>query len=263
MIRRILNAYTIEYIKYSRQPLTFVGPVLVVVLVLLAPLNYPLERDGVSDYAFIAYTLPMALNLFGFLMLLVFSASLVSTELGTGTIRTILVRPIRRTELLAAKALMGMTYALVLTLAASLTVWTLTFVLGDLSGIEYGGELIYTNADMQIAFLIAALLNILTQFAGVAWGLMFSTLTRNSATAIGMAVGSWLALDFVKHPLNIAPFLFSSYLEQTWNVFSERCNAFDPGYFPEAYYGVAASLGAIVLCLGTACWVLNRRNLGS
>ena len=47
MIRRILNAYTIEYIKYSRQPLTFVGPVLVVVLVLLAPLNYPLERDGV------------------------------------------------------------------------------------------------------------------------------------------------------------------------------------------------------------------------
>lgn len=262
MIRRILNAYIIEWIKYSRQLITFVGPALVVALVLLAPLSYPLTKDSTNDYAFIPYALPMALNLFGFLMLLVYSASLVSTELGSGTIRMILIRPIRRSEYLAAKMLNGMTYALLLTFTASAATWALVYFLGDLGGIEYGGELVYTNGEMQQAFFTATLLNLLTQFAGVAWGLLFSTLTRSAATAIGLAVGSWLLLDFVKYPLNIAPFLFSSYLEQTWIVFADRCNAFETGFFPQAYYGIAASLGAIVLCLGTAAFALSRRNLG-
>ncbi len=263
MIRRILNAYTIEWTKQSRQMFTFVGPAFVVVLVLLAPLQFPLNDDHANVYGFIAYALPMSLNLFGFLMLLIYSASLVATELSTGTIRTLLVRPLRRSEFLAAKMLIGMTYALMLSFAASATVWALAFFLGDLNGIEYGGDLIYSNAEMQQAFLIATLLNLLVQFAGVAWGLMFSTLSRNPATAIGLAVGSWLVLDFVKHPLNIAPFLFSSYLEQTWTVFADRCIGWDSPFFPEAYYGIGASLGATALCVAVALFVLSRRNLGS
>lgn len=263
MIRRILNAYAIEWIKYSRQMFTFVGPGLVIALVLLAPLSYPLQKDSTNDYAFIAYALPMALNLFGFLMLLVYSASLVSTELGSGTIRMILVRPIRRTEYLAAKMLNGMTYALFLTLSASASVWALAYFLGDLGGIEYGGELVYTSGEMQQAFFIATFINLLTQFAGVAWGLLFSTLTRSTATAIGLTVGSWLLLDFIKYPLNFAPFLFSSYLDQTWAVFSDRCNAFETQFFPDAFYAIAASLGATTICLGTAAFVLSRRNLSS
>lgn len=263
MIRRILNAYSIEWTKQSRQIFTFVGPVFVVLLVLLTPLQYPLHHDAANDYGFIAYALPMSLNFFGFLMLLVYSASLVATELSTGTIRTLLVRPLRRSEFLAAKMLIGMTYALMLSFAASATVWALAFFLGDLNGIEYGGELIYSNEEMLQTFLIAMLLNLLTQFAGVAWGLLFSTLTRSAATAIGLAVGSWLLLDFLKHPLNIAPFLFSSYLEQTWTVFADRCAAFETSFFPDAYYGIAASAGAAVLCFSLALFVLARRNLGS
>ena len=263
MIRRILNAYSIEWTKQSSQMFTFVGPAFVVLLVLLTPLQYPLPHDAANDYGFIAYALPMSLNFFGFLMLLVYSASLVATELSTGTIRTLLVRPLRRSEFLAAKMLIGMTYALMLSFAASATVWALAFFLGDLNGIEYGGELIYSNEEMLQTFLIAMLLNLLTQFAGVAWGLLFSTLTRSAATAIGLAVGSWLLLDFLKHPLNIAPFLFSSYLEQTWTVFADRCAAFETSFFPDAYYGIAASTGAAVVCFSLALFVLARRNLGS
>ena len=43
-------------------------------MVLLAPLSYPLQKDSTNDYAFIAYALPVALNLFGFFMLLIYSA---------------------------------------------------------------------------------------------------------------------------------------------------------------------------------------------
>lgn len=263
MIRRILNAYALEYTKYSRQSVTLVGPILILVLVVLAPLGFSIERDEISDYGFIAYSVPMALNFFGFLMVLVFSSSLVAAELGNGTLRMILVRPLRRSELLAAKMQIGMTYALVLTLITSVGVWTTAFLLGDLRGIEYGGELVFTNGEMLQAFVMATVLNLVTLWAGVAWGLMFSTLTRNAATAIGLSVGSWLLIDFLKHPLNIAPFFFSSYLDQTWGVFSDRCAAFETSFLPEAYYGLAAALGTIVVCLGLALIVLNRRNLGS
>ena len=77
----------------------------------------------------------------------------------------------------------GMTYALLLTFVASVTTWALAYTLGDLGGIEYGGELVYTNGEMQQAFITATLLNLLTQFAGVAWGILFSTLTRNDLKA--------------------------------------------------------------------------------
>lgn len=263
MIRRVLNAYALEYVKYSRQSITLVGPVLVVVLVALSPLVHPIERDEISDYDFISYALPMALNLFGFLMVLVYSSSLVATELGSGTLRMLLVRPIRRGELLAAKMLIGMTYALLLTVLASSGAWALAYTLGDLRGVEYGGDLVYSNGEMMQAFIIATGLNLITQWAGVAWGLMFSTMTRNAATAIGLSVGSWLVIDFLKHPLNIAPFFFSSYLDQTWAVFFDRTAAFETSFLPEAYYGIAASLGAIVVCLAIAMAVLSRRNLGS
>jgi len=263
MMRRILNAYALEYVKYSRQPITLVGPVMIAILVLLAPLGYPLGEEEGGDYGFIAYTVPMALNLFGFLMVLVYSASLVSTELGNGTLRMVLLRPIRRRELLTAKVLIGMTYALLLALVASLGAWAAAYLMGNLRGVEYGGELIYSNAEMQQAFVVAVLLNVLTLWAGVAWGVMFSTFTRNSATAIGLAVGSWLLIDLLKHPLNIAPLFFSSYLDEAWVVFADRTAAFETSFVPGAYYGAATALGTSIFCLGLALVVLDRRNLGS
>lgn len=263
MIRRIFNAYTLEVAKYSRQAITFVGPILVVLLILVTPVGYPLEKDGTSDYAFMAYALGMTLNLFGFLMILIYSTSLISSEMGSGTIRLLLVRPLRRREFLAAKMLNGMSYAFVLSLAASLTVWILAYILGDLTGVEYGGRLIYTNSEMVATFLIAGSLNLLPQMAAAAFGIMVSTFTKNTATAMGIAVGSWLVLDFVKYPLNIAPFLFSSYLEKTWGVYQDRADAFEAPFFPDAYYGIATSCISIAVFLSVAMYILSRRNLGS
>lgn len=261
MIRRILTAYWVEYTKYSRLPFTFVGPVLVLLLILLAPLGHPLVQDGVSDYDFIAYALPMALNLIGFLMILVFSASLVSSEVSSGTIRLLLVRPLRRQELLAAKTLVGLTYVLLMSGTASVLVWVIAYGLGDLSGVEYGGELIYTGAEMQQVFLASLALSLLPQLAGVAFGIMISTFTRSTSTAIGLAVGSWLVLDFLKYPLRFSPVLFSSYLERPWSVFQDRSNALDTGFFPDAYWAIASSAGAILICLGIASFALSRKSL--
>ena len=121
MIWRILNAYRTELAKAFHRKFTFVGPLLILLVVATTLRIHPVVRDGAGDYGFIAYVTPMALNLLGFLFLLVYCAGLVSSELGSGTICLVLVRPLRRCEFVIAKLLMGMTYAVMLaaTVAAS------------------------------------------------------------------------------------------------------------------------------------------------
>lgn len=261
MIGRIFTAYLMEIVKAVRLKSTFIGPGLVMLAIAMTPLVHPLEHDGASDYDFIAYATPMALNLLGFLVLLIYCAGLVSTELSTGTICMALVRPLRRREFLAAKLLMGMTYAAALSLLAALTAWGIAYALGDLSGVRSGGEVIYTDTEMRLTFCAALLMNLLPQFAAVAYTILISTCTRSTSAAIGSAVGIWIFLDFLKYPLGLAPFLFSSYMESSWQVFADRCNALEAFWLPTAYYGALTSVLSMILLFGSALFVLSRRNL--
>ena len=109
MISRILSAYSIELAKAIRLRSTFLGPITIIIIILLTPFAYPLQKDTDSDYDFLAYVLPLAINVFGHFMVLIYSATLISTELSGGSIRMILTRPLRRREYLIAKLLHGLT----------------------------------------------------------------------------------------------------------------------------------------------------------
>jgi len=263
MIARVLNAYMVELSKASRQALTYIGPVLVVLAVLCMPLVRRVARDGTSDYAFIAYATPMALNLLGLLVLLAYCASQVAAELGSGTIRMVLVRPLRRHEFLLAKLLLGMTYAVLLTFSAAATSWATVLAFGDLGGVSYGGEVIYTSGAMLTTYLVAAGLSLLPLFAAVAYATMISTFTRSTGAAVGAAVGIWLLVDIVKYPLRIAPLVFSTYIEAPWQVFANRCGGFEASWSPDALYGAATSAAWSTVLVSLAMLALARRNLNA
>ncbi|MBN2307568.1 MAG: ABC transporter permease subunit [Candidatus Hydrogenedentes bacterium] len=261
MIRRVWIAYTLELAKAIRAKSTYVGPALVILAVLCTLLVHPVQQDGRSDYEFVAKATPLALNLLGWLLLLTYCAGLVSSELGSGSIRLLLVRPLLRREFLAAKLLHGMTYALVLTLCAAGTSWVVALTRGELVGVGFGGEVMYTAGQMLRAYLIGAALALIPQFAAVAYAVMASTLTRSTGAAVIATVGVWVLVDFVKYPLRVAPFLFSTYLEAPWQTFADRCNGFSTPWLPMGYYCLGTSLAALILfsCVATAA--LNRRNL--
>ena len=261
MLRRIWIGYRVELAKAVRQRFTYVGPVLVVAAVLLAILVHPVSRDQRSDYDFIAFATPMALNLLGLLLLLTFCAGQVSFELGSGSIRTLLVRPLLRHEFIAAKLLLGGTYALCLTLLTAGTSWGIAYALGDVGGVEYGGEVLYTDAEMVTSYLIGVALALAPQAAVVAYATMMSTLTRSTGAAVGSAIGLWLLMDMGKHALGVAPFLFSSYVETPWQVFAGHCDGLESAWFPSAGYCLLTSGAACVVFVSTACFVLSRRNL--
>ena len=259
--RRILNAYRVELLKAFHRKFSYAGPLLILIVVAATLRVHPMIRDGAGDYSFIAYATPMALNLLGFLILLVYCAALVSSELGSGTICLILVRPLRRFEFVLAKLLLAMTYAVLLAATAALSSWLAVLALGDLGGVTYGGEVMYTGMEMIEIYLIGAALALLPLFAAAAYAVMISCLTRSTGAAIGSAVGIWIVADIVKHPLGVAPFLFSTYLETPWQVFVGRCDGLDPQWFPGAVYVIASSLVSLIVFTAVAILALSRRNL--
>lgn len=261
MIRRIWTAYTVELAKALRLKFTYVGPVLVLLAVAGALLLHPIERDGVSDYDFIAYATPAALNLLGLLLVLVYCAGLVSSELSSGTIRMVLVRPLRRWEFLAAKLLLGMTYATALTVLVGGMSWLLALAFGEVSGVSYGGELIHTAGEMRGAYLLGMLLSLAPALAVVAYAVMLSTCTRNTGAAIGAAIGLWIVFDTAKHQLRIGPYLFSTYLEMPWRVFANRSQMLDATWFPDVKSCLVTSVASALLFALIAGYILSRRNL--
>lgn len=262
MIGRIFAAYVAELIKYSRLFFPYFGPAFVVSAVLATLLIYPIATDGVSDLDFIGAAVPAALNIVGFLMLLIYAAGLVAGETESGTIRTVLVRPLRRWELLMAKLLNAMTYALLLNITGVAAAWAVAAILGEVSGVDFGGELMYTSQEMNLALAAAALLNLAPHLTAAAYAVMISTLARRTATAVAAAVGGWLVVDYMKHALRFDEFIFSSYLDQSWMVYADRCKGLATPFAPEAYYGLAVCVAWFALFSAIAFAVIRRRNFG-
>ena len=261
MMARIWRVYCFEVQKAARRKFTYLGLILVVLAVASALLVRHVVRDGESDYAFIAYATPIALNLLGLLLLVTYCSGLVSAELGSGSICLVLVRPVRRHEFLIAKMLLGVTYAAMLTATVTAATWGIALAFGDLTGVVYGGETVFTGADVFVAYLLGALLVMIPQAAVVAYAVMMSTLVRSTGAAIGGAVGLLLAVDIIKHPLRISPFIFSTYLESPWRVFTSYCDGLDASWFPDTAYLLLTSIASIVVFMAVAIFSLSRRDL--
>lgn len=261
MIQRVWNAYLVECMKAMRWKFTYLGPVLVIAMTMFTPFLQPGDSQEASSYGFIAFATALVLNLLGLLLILTYSASLVSSETSSGTIRLVLVRPILRHEFLLAKLLLGMTYAALITLLVAISTWSIGASRGNLSGVVYGGEMLYTSSQMATAYALGALVGLLPLFAVVAYALMISTLLRSSGAAVGAAIGVWIVFDTIKYPLHIAPLLFSSYLESPWQAFINRSEGLEASWAPQIYYLAATSFAAILVFTGVAVMSLRRRNI--
>lgn len=261
MIGRIVTAYRIELIKAYRSKLTYVGPVLVVLLVALSPLLHSVSGGSQNAYGFIAFATPTALNVLGLFLVLSFCASLVSGEVGTGSIRLLLTRPLLRHEFVAAKLLLGLTYSITLSLVVALSAWGIAVTLGSISGVEYGGEMLYTGGAMLRAYLIGFAVNLAPQFAFVSYAVMISTLLKSNAASVITSIGIWLVLDAVKYPLHIADALFASYVDTPWECFRAQCEGMTAEWGQSLYWCLGTSFAAAAIFTTTAIVALHRRDL--
>ena len=262
MTRRIWNAFRVEWSKALRNRLSYAGPLLILITVAAAAAS-PLFRGTPYSYAFVGYATSAALNHLGFVVLLAFSATLVASDRSHGTLRLLLVRPIQRHELLLAKFLMATAYAALLVIVTALAAWSVPMAMGELLGVSYGGELIYADNAMRTAYGLGMLLALLPLLAAAACGLCISVFARNNATAVLVALGGWLTLEVIKHPLGIAPLVMTTYLEVPWRVFASHADGVPATWMPMAATCAAVSIGTMVIALAVAIAVFRRKNLAS
>jgi hypothetical protein len=262
MMGRVWTAYTVEVEKAIAQRQTFVGPLAVMVVIACLPWVHAVHRDPASAYAFVSYALPLVFTFLGFALLLAFVAGQTALELSCGTVRAVLVRPVLRHELLLAKALLGLTYGVLLLAGASLSAWLMAAVWGDLHGVHYGGELLFSHQQMRNAYLAGVLLSMAPVLAGVGYAMLCAMLSRSASGAVTLAIGGWLVLDGVKHPLGIEQFVFTTYLEWPWHAFSLQSMGMDAIWVSAAVFmcaGVCVLEGAF--CFFLAVLIFRRRNL--
>jgi hypothetical protein len=262
MIRRVLTACVAEWTKYSRTVLPYIGVLLVAGLSAATLFVHPVRQDGASDFAFIGHAVPAALNLAGLLVSIGYSATLISSEVASGTIRTVLVRPIARHEFYLAKLVNGMAYAVLLASAALVAAWISAATLGELTAIAFGDELMFTAAEIYAAMATAILVNLAPQFVAVAYALFISAVTSRPAASISLAVGIWLLVDYIKHPLRASGFVFTTYLDHAWIVFQDRCNALDTSFLPEAALGIGVCIIWFIVFTLASIFVIARRSFG-
>ncbi|GMW02002.1 MAG: hypothetical protein AMXMBFR84_31380 [Candidatus Hydrogenedentota bacterium] len=264
MMRRVFTLFSVELSKALRSPMSYIGPVLIALLVLGVSLSQPLSKDGLSDYAFVAYVTPLSLNLVGLILLLTYSAGLVSSELAAGTMTTLLTRPVLRSDVLFAKILLGWLYGAALAITAALSAWAMAYLRGDLAGVVIGGEVLYTSAEMLQAYVVGLLLSFLPLACAVLFGIMMSVLVRGPGTAIGLCLGLWLVIDAIKYPLGIAPAVFSTYLERPWLAFANQCDGLPPpSWTPDVYWLAGTSAISAVVFAFVSILVFKRRNVSA
>lgn len=261
MTRRVLNMFLAEVTRCLRLRQTWAGVAAVAVAVGLMLARGGVARDGRADYDFIARAMSAGIGLAAFIMLLAWSACLVAPELGSGSIRLSLTRPVRRGEYVLGKFLAAAAYTALLALETSVLAWTAAAALGEITGVEFGGELLFTKEDMALAWLGGAALALLPLTAGAALGLFVSCCTRSTGLAVSATFGIWILLDLVKHFLGVDRLIFTTYLESCWQVFANRADGLDAEWLPMVGQCAAASLGATALLLAGAVVVMRRRDI--
>lgn len=253
-----------EIAKLARRKITYFG-VLAVVLVCLMILGFTRGAAGenreVNGWGFVGLAVQACFTDVAVILIAIFAAMLIAEEVGSGTIRMVLASPLTRCEFFLAKTAVGVLYMVVLSLtavgvAAVLGGWQYQFSdVSDAMGVIYGRPQIVAN--LAIAFA----LSMLPLTALVTFGLFISAVTRTSGQAIGAAVGSLILIEAGKHLLDVAPYIFTSYIDWPWLVVQEMAAGVDYAWLPEMWWLIWVSVVYCVVFLVSGAIVFVRRDL--
>jgi ABC-2 type transport system permease protein len=196
----------------------------------------------------------------------IFAAMTVAPETSRGTLRTILVRPVTRSQFLIAKLLSAVLYLVLLEVANAL--------IAAMVAQKYPlNEAIDSSLDVPplatqfVVCLTGLALALIPQLATVAFGFMISVLVTSGGTAVGIALGLYLTVTAAKQFISIAgyelsQFIFSTYYDLPLKIADAKIGGMYEAWFQErTLYMFSTSLIALVAFLAVSFWLFLRRDL--
>ncbi len=216
----MLRALRVELVKTFAQRGTYVGfPVLAALIALIV---WGLWRHGPADREFertagrdmlvaghvttapfvMQFILPTIIELLMPLMIAAVVGGLVAGEVQSGTMRTMLLRPIPRLRLLAAKLGAGWVYTFSLCVFAVLlgsALCYLVFKAGDMLSLSADGLVVFSHDEAIARLALAYGLATVGRLVIAVLALMFSCLFDNGLTAAALTVACLIFMGALEH----------------------------------------------------------------
>lgn len=148
------------------------------------------------------------------LLMIIIAGSAISTEISKGTIKFLLFTPNKRWKVLAAKVISAIIILLVLTVILSL----LSVLVGNIFFEKAGSDYIYIKDGevRTLSYLSYTVLHFLASSIDVLvymfFAFMLSTITRNTALAVGLSVACYVGSGIVMNLINM-------YIKADWVKF--------------------------------------------
>ena len=269
----MLAAFRSDWAKQWRRPLTYVAlalivmiPVIFAVALKANPPSRPDSHDAADSFGFLATksglylgvsTLLMTSRFLLELVVAIFAGTAIASEANWGNLRALLVRPIPRGRLLAAK----LTTATLLGLIAAALVLATGVIVGV---IAFGWHPLATASlhqapDQILGNLALATLYVFWTLSSViALGFMVSTLTDSPAGAVFAALGLYIVsqiLDAITSLGSIRYALPTHYLDAWQHLFTGN------GPTPDMLRGALLPIAYVIAFLGFAWWWFGRKDI--
>ncbi|MHB8174791.1 MAG: ABC transporter permease [Nitrospirota bacterium] len=277
MLSRVFTLSKIEMYKIFRLKYAYFLVVFVVLnsfLVALGSRIFPellsALRGGGGGGSFDGYTFAsiIASGTFssagaGTIAMLAFSGSLISAETDSGTIKNILVRPVKRSDVILSKAAALFVYCfLIVVVTAILSIASGSFIYG-MGNIKIAetGEVFRTRAEMLGNLGISYLLDLLSIYTVGCMGLFISVIINNAGWAVITALVVYFPVMFLKNFQIFSPWIFTSYMDLGQNILREMALVKSRTWAPEIYYFLAVNACTVIVFIGLSLFVFRRKEI--
>jgi len=214
-----------------------------------------------NAWGYVAFSMQLVFTDLGPIFIINFAAMLLSQETGAGTIRALLAAPVHRWELFAAKAAVGLLYALVLSAAALVFSVALAKIHYDFGPVGDSFGVVYSRERALQEFLLGYAFSCVPLVPLVSFGLFISALIRTPGTAVSVATASLLIVDFTKNLVGLQPYIFTKDIGYVWIVLSQLAQGLDCQWQPELRSMIILSGAFTLLAMGAGLTIFVRKDL--
>ncbi|MGA2191825.1 MAG: ABC transporter permease [Nitrospirota bacterium] len=276
MLERILTLTKMELYKLSRQKYSYLLMLFVLLNAVLVgagsrifPALISAMRGG-GGVVFDGYTFAsiIASGTFssagaGTIAMLAFSGQMVAAETDSGTLKNILVRPVRRQEFIIAKAAALLVYCLLVVLLIGIlsAIAGATFYnMGDIS-IPETGEVFRTRGEMLGNLGISYALDLFSIYTVGCMGLFLSVLINNAGWAVITSLVVYFPIMFLKNFDFFGAWIFPSYMDMGQNILREMAVVKSKSWTPDIYSFFAVTVLTIVFFLVLSLIIFRRKEI--
>jgi len=214
-----------------------------------------------NAWGYVGFSMQMIFSDIGPVLVIAFAARLVAEETGAGTIRAALAAPVRRWEFFLAKAVMGLIYMMILSATALLCSVALGSIHYHFDAVTDSAGVVCSRTQALQGLLAAYALSWIPLTALVMYGLLISTVIRNTGAAVSVGISSLFLIEFTKHLAGLDPYIFTRYIDYPWQVLQQLSQGMDYQWRPEVWSMILLSTVSALVTFGAGLIIFVKQDL--